>query len=347
MKKLRVMMLIHPDMDPLDHLTDPADPEYVKRQTEIEVKRALLELEHEVEVVKIYDDLRPLRDTIRLWRPHIAFNLMEDFAGERALDFYVVSYLVLAGIPYTGCNPRGMLLARDKALSKKILHYHRIKVPEFRIFPFGKKIKAQKLKNLPYPMIVKSNLEQGSVGISQASFVTNEQELLHRIEQLHEMTQGDAIAEQYIDGRELYVGILGNERLEVLPIRELSFSDSASQEQRIATYRVKWNEEYRDKIGFKYGFAKSLESGTQAKIVKLARRIYRKLLLSGYARLDLRMDASGELYVLEANPNCAITHDDDFAEAAKKAGYTYPELINRLLSIGLGNRQLHIDVAGE
>ncbi len=346
MKKLRVMMLVHPDLEPLDHLTDPSDPEYVERQTEIEVKRALLALGHEVEVVKVYDELRPLRETIRLWRPHIAFNLMEDFAGNSALDFYVVSYLDMAGIPYTGCNARGMMLARDKALSKKILHYHRIKVPEFRIFPFGKRIKADKLKNLPYPLIVKSNIEQGSVGISRASFVTNEQELRQRIEQLHEMTQGDAIAEQYIDGRELYVGVLGNERLEVLPIRELSFSDTASQEQRIATYRVKWNDKYRDKIGFKYGFAKSLESGTQAKIEKLARRIYRKLLLSGYARLDLRMDANGDLYVLEANPNCAIAHDDDLAEAAKKAGYSYPELINRVLGIGLGGRYLQ-GVTGE
>lgn len=347
MKNLRVMMLVHPDMEPLDHLTDPSDPEYVKRQTEIEVKRALLELGHEVEVVKVYDNLQPLRDTIRLWRPHIAFNLMEDFAGDGALDFYVVSYLDMAGIPYTGGNPRGMMLARDKALSKKILHYHRIKVPEFRIFPYGKKIKAQKLKNLPYPMIVKSNIEQGSLGISQASFVSNEQELLNRIEQLHEMTQGDAIAEQYIDGRELYVGVLGNERLEVLPIRELSFSDNASKEQRIATYRVKWNDAYRDKIGFKYGFAKTLESGMQVKIEKLARRIYRKLLLSGYARLDLRLDAKGDLYVLEANTNPGIAHDDDFAQAAKKAGYTYPELISRILSIGLGNRRLQPGVTGQ
>lgn len=344
MKKLRVMMLIHPDMEPFDHLTDPTDPRYVERITEIDVKRALVDLGHEVEVVKVYDDVRPLRETIRLWKPHIAFNLMEDFAGDSALDFYVVSYLDMAGIPYTGCNARGMMLARDKALSKKILHYHRIKVPDFRIFPFGKRIKAQKLKNLPYPMIVKSNIEEGSVGISQNSFVTNEQELLHRVEQLHEMTQGDAIAEQYIDGRELYVGILGNERLKVLPIRELAFSDTSSQEQRIATYRVKWNDKYRDKIGFKYGFAKNL-NGAQAKIEKLSRRVYRKLLLSGYARLDLRMTADGEIYVLEANPNCAFSHDDDFAEAAKKAGYSYPELVNRVLTIGLGGR--HPDVMGE
>jgi D-alanine-D-alanine ligase len=176
--------------------------------------------------------------------------------------------------------------------------------------------------------------------------VTDEKELLHRVEQLHEMTQGDAIAEQYIDGRELYVGMLGNERIEVLPIRELTFGEDSTQEQRIATYNVKWNDKYREKIGFKYTFAKNL-NGTQSKIEKLARRVYRKLLLSGYARLDLRMTDSGDLYVLEANPNCAIAHDDDLAEAAKKAGYSYPELIARVLNIGLSGRHLHPDVAGE
>lgn len=328
-------MLVHPEMEPLDHLTNPKDPEYKKRETEIDVKRALLKLGHEVEVVTVHDELKPIRKTIERWQPHIAFNLLEDFAGDGALDFYVVSYLHMAGIPFTGCNPRGMMLARDKALSKKILHYHRIKVPEFRIFPLGKKIKASKLKNLPYPMIVKSNIEQGSVGISQASFVSNEKELLQRIEQLHAMTHGDAIAEQYIDGRELYVGVLGNERLTVLPIRELSFDENASQEQRIATYNVKWNDKYRKKIGFKYGFATGMQNGLQAKIDKLSRRIYRKLLLSGYARLDLRMDKLGDLYVLEANPNAAITHDDELALAAKKAGMDYPALITRILQLGL------------
>lgn len=335
MKKKRVMMLVHPEMEPLDHLTDPKDPEYRKRETEIDVKRTLLKLGHEVEVVTVHDELKPIRNAIKHWQPDIAFNLLEDFAGDGAQDFYVASYLDMAGIPFTGCNPRGMMLARDKALSKKILHYHCIKVPEFRIFPYGKKIKVGKLKNLPYPMIIKSNIEQGSVGISQASYVSNEKDLRQRIEQLHEMTQGDVIAEQYIDGRELYVGIMGNERLAVLPIRELNFDDKASQEQRIATYNVKWNDKYRKKIGFKYGFATGLQNGLQAKIDKLARRIYRKLLLSGYARLDLRMAANGDIYVLEANPNAAITHDDDLALAAKKAGYAYPALISRILQLGL------------
>ncbi|MDH5407384.1 MAG: ATP-grasp domain-containing protein [Gammaproteobacteria bacterium] len=335
MKKLRVMMLVHPEMEPLEHLTDPKDPEYLKRETEIDVRRALLKLGHELEVVCVDDEINPIRDVISKWKPDIAFNLLEDFAGDGALDFYIVSYLHMAGIPFTGCNPRGMMLARDKALSKKILHFHRIKVPEFQIFPYGKKIKSAKLKSLPYPMIVKSNIEQGSVGISQASYVTNDKDLIHRVEQLHAMTLGDAIAEQYIDGRELYVGVMGNKQLEVLPVRELIFDQHSSQEQRIATYNVKWNDRYREKIGFKYSFANDIGKRIESNIKKMSRRIYRKLLLSGYARLDFRMDSQGEVYVLEANPNAAITHDDDLALSAKKAGYDYPKFITRLLQLGL------------
>lgn len=335
MKKRRVMMLVHPEMEPLEHLTDPKAVEYLKRETEIDVKRALLSLGHEVRVVCVHDELIPIRKAITEWKPHIAFNLLEDFAGNGALDFYVVSYLHMAGIPCTGCNPRGMMIARDKALSKKILHYHRIKVPEFRVFPYGRAIKASKLKRLPYPMIVKSLIEQGSVGISQASYVTNETELRDRVAQLHDMTEGDVIAEQYIDGRELYVTVIGNSRLEVMPIRELVFDKQATKEQRIATYNVKWNDKYRERIGFKYQFAKSLPNGTQNRIEKLARRIYRKLLLSGYARLDLRLDAQGDAYVLEANPNAAITHDDEVALAAKRAGYSYQQLIQHLINLGL------------
>ena len=335
MKKKRVMMLVHPEMEPLDHLTDPKASEYLKRETEIDVKRALLALGHEVAVVGVHDDLNPIRKAVSEWRPHIAFNLLEDFAGDGALDFYVVSYLHMLGIPFTGCNPRGMMIARDKAMSKKILHYHQIKVPEFKVFPYGHTIRTNKLKPLPYPMIVKSLIEQGSVGISQASYVSNDRELHERVEQLHTMTEGDVIAEQYIDGRELYVTVMGNARLEVLPIRELVFDKQANQEQRIATYKVKWNDKYRDKIGFKYQFARHLPNGTQARIEKLAKRIYRKLLLSGYARFDLRLDAAGNAYVLEANPNAAITHDDDVALAAKKAGYGYKQLIQRLIDLGL------------
>ncbi len=221
MKKLRVMMLVHYSLVPPEDLSED-DPRVEKFRTEFDVKQALLELGHEVRVVGVYDDIAPIRATVESCRPHIAFNLLEDFAGSSAFDYFVVSYLEMLRLPYTGCNPRGLMLARDKALSKKILNFHKIAVPDFIIFSCGRRL-GRRLRRLPFPMIVKALMEEGSVGIAQASYVENEAQLRERVALIHEKFKGDAIAEQYIDGRELYVTVLGNAKLEVLPIRELVF----------------------------------------------------------------------------------------------------------------------------
>jgi D-alanine-D-alanine ligase len=333
MKKLRVMMLVHYSLVPPEDLAGPDDPRVDEFQTEYDVKQALLALGHEVRVVGIYDDLAPIRRTIEDWQPHIAFNLLEDFAGNSAFDYYVVSYLSMLKTPYTGCNPRGLLLSRDKALSKKLLTYHHIGVPDFMVFPYGKKI--GRLRRLPFPMIVKSLIEEGSVGIARASHVENERELRERVALLQDKTRGDVIAEQYIDGRELYVTVIGNDRLEVLPIRELVFDKVEAGQPRMATYKVKWDTEYRERWGIDYQFARNLPAGAQERIVKLCKRVYRVLDLSGYARLDLRLSPDGDFYVLEANPNPAIASNDECAAAAAKAGMSYPELIQRILNLGL------------
>ncbi len=335
MKKLRVMMLIHSELVPPEDLTNKNDPRMEKYRTEYDVKSALLSLGHEVRVVAVANEVLPIRKTVEQWKPHIAFNLLEAFADNGAWDFYVVSYLQMLGVPCTGCNPRGMLLSRDKALSKKILHFHRVKVPEFRVFYTNKPIKAKKIKNLRYPMIVKSLTEQGSVAIAQASFVNNEKELRERVTQVHEMTGDHAIAEQYIDGRELYVTVIGNIRLQVLPIRELVFDKAEDNQPRIATYQVKWNEKYRKRWGIEYQFARNLPAGTPEYIERLAKRIYRTLDLSSYARIDLRLANDGKLYVLEANPNAGIARDEDVIFSAKKAGIDYEKFIQKILSLGL------------
>jgi len=285
--------------------------------------------------VPVTDEVLPIRDTVEQWKPHIAFNLLEAFADNGAWGYYVVSYLQMLKVPCTGCNPRGMLLSRDKALSKKILHFHRIKVPEFRAFYIGKQIKPKKIKYLPYPMIVKSLTEQGSIAIAQASFVNNEKELRERVAQVHEMTGEHAIAEQYIDGRELYVTVVGNTRLQVLPIRELVFDKVEENQPRIATYQVKWNEQYRKRWGNEYQFARNLPNGTTEHIERLAKRIYRSLDLSSYARIDLRLANDGKIYVLEANPNAGIARDEDVIFSAKKAGMSYEKFIQKILMLGL------------
>jgi D-alanine-D-alanine ligase len=337
-KKLRVMMLVHPELVPPHDLVNEDDPRMDKVRTEYDVHKALLALGHEVRLIAVEDDLTPIRSTINDWKPHIAFNLLEAFAGNAALDYYVVSYLDMLKVPYTGCNPRGLLLARDKALSKKLLSYHRIKVPRFRVFRWGRTVSVANVSKLPYPMVVKSLLEQGSVGIARASFVSNAEELVARVVQVQEMTGGDAIAEQYIDGRELYITVLGNKRLQVLPIRELIFGGHEEGEPRIATYKVKWDPKYRERHDIDYQFVRNLPIGMADALPKLGKRIYRILELSGYARMDLRLTKDGVAYVLEANPNAALADNEDMAFSAEKAGMNYPQFIQRLLNLGLAAR---------
>lgn len=333
MKKQRIMMLVHWSLVPPDDLKDAGDARMEKFRTEYDVKQALLKLGHDVQVVGVYDDLNPIRKTIEEWKPHIAFNLLEDFAGNSAFDYYVVSYLAMMKLSYTGCNPRGLLLARDKALSKKILAYHRITVPDFVVFPYGQSI--GRLPKLRYPMIVKSLLEEGSVGIAQASYVENEEQLRERVVLVHEKFKGDAIAEQYVDGRELYVTVLGNRNLEVLPVRELVFGENAQGVPKLATYKVKWDEKYRERWQIQYQFAR-LAPAVETRLTQLCKRIYRALDLTGYARLDLRLTPDEKLIVLEANPNPGIARDEDSALSAIKGGYAYEEFVQRLLTLGNG-----------
>jgi len=336
MKRLRVMMVVHYTLVPPEDLRDKNDPRMEKYRTEFDVKTALLGLGHEVQVVGVYDDLAPVRKTIEEWKPHIAFNLLEDFAGNSAFDYYVVSYFEMMRLPYTGCNPRGLLLARDKALTKKILTYHRINVPDFAVFGRGRKISHR--RKFQYPLIVKSLMEEGSVGIAQASYVENEQQLRERVQLIHEKLGGDAIAEQYIDGRELYVTVLGNVKLDILPFRELVFGNVEPGTPRMATYKVKWDDKYRERWGIEYQFARNLPNGMSERIGHLCKRVYHLLDMNGYGRIDLRLTPENELYVLEANPNPGIATDEDCTLSAIKAGMSYEDFIQRLLQLGLATR---------
>jgi len=339
MKKLRVMMVVHYTLVPPDDLSDKNDPRMAKFRTEYDVKTALLNLGHEVQVVGIYDDMGPIRKIIEEWKPHIAFNLLEDFAGNSAFDYYVVSFFAMMRLPYTGCNPRGLLLARDKALTKKILSYHRISVPHFVVFPRGRKV-AQRQRRLQYPLIVKSLMEEDSVGIAQASYVENEQQLRERVALIHDKLQGDAIAEEYIDGRELYVTVLGNTKLEVLPIRELVFGNVEPGLPRMATYKVKWDDKYRERWNIEYQFARNLPNGMADRIGHFCKRVYHQLDMNGYGRIDLRLTSDNKIYVLEANPNPGIARDEDCTLSAIKSGLSYEDFIQRILQLGLGGQTM-------
>ncbi len=331
MKKLRILALMHEDLVPPEDVSG-IEIETAEWKTEYNVVTTLRKIGHEVLPLGVRSDLEVIHKTIEEWKPHIAFNLLEEFDGVAVYDQNVIGYLELLGMPYTGCNPRGLMLARDKSLSKKILAYHRIPYPDFAFFPMGRA--ARRHKRLAYPMIVKSVSQEASLGISQASIVDDDDKLRERVAFIHNSVGTDAIAEHFIEGRELYVGVLGNMRLQVFPVWELFLDGLPDEVQRIATARVKWNPKYQKKYGIRSGPAEGLPNGMQEKIQHLAKRIYRALNLSGYARIDLRLDPDGKVYVLEANPNPELAKQEDFAESAQKAGTAYADLLQRILNLG-------------
>ena len=333
-KKLRILALMHVGLLP------PADAtsreENTEWKTEFDVLSTLRQIGHEVMPLGIHDDLGVIRKAIDEWKPHVAFNLLEDFDGVPVFDQNVVSYLELLRIPYTGCNPRGLMLARDKALSKKILAYHRIAVPEFAVFPIGRSIRPS--KRLTFPLIVKSLTKEASEGISQASVVDDADKLAERVKFIHRSLGTDAIVERYIEGRELYVGIMGNQRLRVLPVWEMLFTNMPPQVRRIATNRVKWSHAYQRKHGITSDEAKDLPPAVLESIPHLCRRIYRTLSLTGYARLDFRLGDDGRMYVLEANPNPQLAHGEDFADSAERAGLSYGDLLQAIINMAVARR---------
>ena len=220
-KKRRVLVLMHEELVPPDSLRGQSRKDIDEFRTELDVIEGLEELGHEVIKLGVGSDLGPIRQAFAEHEPEIAFNLLVDFDGVAIYDQHVVGYLELLRKRYTGCNPRGMMLARDKGLSKELLSYHRIRVPRFVVFPVGKKIR--KPAKLPYPIVVKSLNEEASLGISQASVVTSDEKLKERVEFMHETFDVDVIAEEYVEGRELYVGVVGNQRLHTFPIWELTW----------------------------------------------------------------------------------------------------------------------------
>jgi D-alanine-D-alanine ligase len=258
--------------------------------------------------------------------------MMDAFADIGLFDQNVVSYLELLRMPYTGCNPRGLTLSRDKALSRKLLAYHRIPAPDFTVVPLNRKPVLS--KKLSYPLIVKSLTYESSIGISQASVVANEEQLQKRVKYIHDTILTPAIVEQFIDGRELYVGVLGNHRLRVFPVWEMSFAKMPDTNWRIATERVKWSVKYQKRHGIDTAVAQ-LPNGVAAELQHLAKRTYRALDLSGYARIDFRMDTTGKAYVIEANANPQLAEAEDFAQSAKRVKMSYSRLLERIMALGL------------
>lgn len=302
-------------------------------KTEANVLEALRGLGHTAEHLAIFDNLDLLRQKVQSFEPDVIFNLADQFKNNRAFDQNIVSFLEMHGVPFTGCGSTGLTLCKHKGISKKILGYHRIRVPDFVTVARGKR--CARPKRLKFPVLVKPLKEEASLGISQASLVETDEQFKERVQFIHEKFDSDVIAEEYIEGRELYVSVLGNLRLEVFPIRELVFKQVPPDEPKIATYRAKWDEEYRKRWGLQNQFAEGLDPALARDIEQICKRIYRLLTIDGYARLDLRVTAKNEVYFIEANPNPILAEDEDFAQSAMKGSVPYPQLINRILRVGL------------
>ena len=329
--KLRVLVLTDQGLVPDRPRSQLKGRERELKKTEYDVMAALKRMGHDATCVGLGGDLAVIDRALRRARPHMTFNLIEALKELPYFDQHVVSYLELRKQKYTGCNARGLIIARDKSLTKKVLAYHRIPVPRFAVVHKRKKILIP--KRLRFPIFVKPLNVEGSEGISNASLVRDVDRLVERVSFIHEKVDAPALVEEFIEGREIYVGAFGNEQLTVLPAWELTMTKLAEGSPLIATDKAKWDPQHQKKVGLRTGPAR-LERPVASSLELLSKRIYRLLGLSGYARLDYRLNKFGAFYLLEANPNPQIARDEDFARSATHAGMSYAELLQKLITLG-------------
>ena len=334
----RVLIFTSQDYEHPGKKSEFKDKPIVEWKSEYDVITTLEKLGHQTRVLSDVSEVGDIRMALKAYEPQVVFNLLEEFRGEGIYVPYVLGYLELGRLPFTGCNPYGLVVCDNKSLLKKILRYHRIPVPESAIFARGRA--GRRLpRRLKYPVIVKSASMHGSVGIAQASVVTSDEKLSERVEFIHDHVQTDAIVEEYIEGRELYAGVLGNRRLQVFRVWEMTFGNLPDGTRPIATGRVKWDEDYQKKLKIKTAAAKDLPEGIEARIQRYCKKAYKALGMSGYARMDFRLADDGRLFLLEPNPNPDLNKEEDFARAAKAAGIEYADLLQRIVTLGFRYRE--------
>ena len=319
--------------------TPPADQDFTKElktddwAAEAHVIAALQQLGHEVRTIGVWDEPGMIIDEIKANPPDVVFNLTEHFNEVSAYDRNVAGLLEMMGVPYTGSSPTGLTLCKNKGMAKELLAYHKIRVPNFALF--SPKATIKKPPRLKFPLFIKPAEEEASYGISQDSFVETEEALEERIRFIHERMNQTALAEEYIEGREIYVSLIGNERLQVLPLREVIFTEVPADQPKFSTFKAKWDDAYRKRWGIQNVFAEPFPDGTVQRIGKICKAVYRALRIHGYGRIDLRVTPEDEVVILEANPNPNLDRDDEFAQSAIKAGLTYERMIQRIVRLAL------------
>lgn len=331
MKSLKIVLLFDLSLK----LTPEQYPDYWNTpdwKIEKDVKNTLIKLGHQVIPYGIHDDIEPFLKIVKEQKPDLVFNMSEAFLGKRDFEPNLTSLMQLMGIPFTGAGPMSLQLCKDKGLTKVILDYHQIKIPKFVVAKKSRSVNS--LKGFPFPAFIKPLDLESSEGISQSSFVKNEKEALARVKFIHNSLDADAIIEEFIDGREVYVSILGNENLKVFPPRELFFKQKSEDEPKFATYKSKWDQAYRKKWGIDSGWAAEFPEPMQKKLNEVCKKIYRLLGIQGFGRIDLRIKGE-DIYFIEANPNPSIGKREDYALSANKAGVDYEDLIAKIVSLSL------------
>lgn len=319
--------------------TPPADQDFSREfktadwKAEAGVIESLRKLGHEVRLLGIFDDVQPILDELKTNPPEIVFNLTEHFNNRSAFDRDIAGILEMMDVRFTGSGPTGLTLCKNKGTAKEILAYHRIRFPAFAIYPPGAPTKRP--KRLTFPLFIKPLKEEASYGIAQGSFVETDEAFEERIRFIHERMQQEALAEEFIEGRELYVSILGNRRLKVFPIREVVFKEVPEGRPKFATFKAKWDEAYRARWGIQNIFARSLSEETVERIERICKKVYRVLRIRGYGRIDLRLKENGDIVILEANPNPNLSFDDEFAQSAMKGGFSYDALVDKIVKLAM------------
>jgi D-alanine-D-alanine ligase len=331
MKKLRVLVLFDTDGDP------PANQDYSKHlagavdEVEFEVARVLAARGHQVRLLGFRDDVGQLLTGLRAEPFDVVFNLTERFHDQSGLDYTVAGVLEMLGVPYTGAGPTGLILARHKALTKVVLGHYDVRTPRFIEIP--QSAACQRPSDLRFPLIVKPLDEDASVGIARASVVRDDEALAERVEFVHARFKTAAIVEEFIAGREIYVGVLGNDEPQALPPIEMVFEEAEPDEQRIATFKVKWSSKHRESRGIKNRIVKDLPKEVITRLGEVAVRSYQVAGLRDYGRVDVRLAHDNEIYVVEANPNPYLSDGEDLAWAAEEGGHPYPELLEGILEM--------------
>lgn len=304
-----------------------------EKPAEANILTSLQNLGHEVNAMAVYDNAADIIERIRKFEPAVVFNQCESFRDDRALEPNIPALLELMKVRYTGSGVDGLLLCKDKALAREVLSHHRVRIPRFVVS--HRKSPLRRLQRFGYPAFVKPVGQESSDGIAKASFVRDEKEAIDRLRFLHQKFNADAMIEEYIDGRELYVSVLGNRRRVVYPPREIFFGLVPDDEPKFATSHAKWNDAYRKKWGISNGPAAELTEHIEKDLRKLARNVYGWLRICGFGRIDFRLSSKNELFVIEANPNPSLAAEDDFAQSAMTSGLTYDALIQEIVNAAL------------